>query len=160
MDLENLKMMIKELFIELKKHNLTISAAESITGGKFSSLITEEEGASKFLKGSFICYTNEFKHNVLKIPDILEIVSSEMAKQLSIKSRIISNSDISISFTGNSSADGIEGKEKGLVYIAISNNDNIETKEYKSSKDTRIEIINDVAFAGIKFILEFIKKNY
>lgn len=152
--------MIKKLFKELKKNNLTISSAESITGGRFSSLLVEEEGASNFLKGSFVCYDKEFKYKILNVSKNIEIVSPKMAEELSIKSRKLSESDISISFTGNSSDNGIEGKQKGLVYIGISNNKTTEVTKYISSKNERKEIIDDVASNGVKILFEFIKKNY
>lgn len=152
--------MINELFNKLKEHNLTLSAAESITGGKFSSLITNEFGASEFFKGSFVCYSNEYKYNVLKVNKGLEIISNEMAIELSQNSRRVAGSDISISFTGNASENGIEGKPKGLSYIAISNKDVTEVVEYKSIEKERDTIIEDTSIFGIQLLLNFIGQNY
>ncbi len=151
--------MIKELFNTLKENNLTISSAESITGGRFSSLLVKEQGASEFLKGAFVCYTNEYKYNVLGVDKDIEIVSEEMAIQLAENARVKANSSIAISFTGNSSPDGIEGKEQGLTWIAITDGKRIETIEYTSTKEDRASIIEDTAEAGIKFILNFLGKN-
>ncbi len=152
--------MINTLFEKLKNNNLSISAAESVTGGKFSSLIVSKNGASSFFKGSFICYSNEFKYNILNVREDIKIISHEMASELSIKSRELSKANISISFTGNSSKNGIEMKPKGLVYIAISNSDTMKNIKYVSKENTREKIIDDISNKGIKFLLEFIEKNY
>ncbi len=104
--------MVKELFELLKKNNLTLVAVESITGGKFSNLLVNEEGASSFFKGSFICYSNKFKYDILKVSKDIDVVSFEMAKQLAFNSRKLMNSNLAISFTGNSSENGIENKKK------------------------------------------------
>ena len=56
------------LFEKLKEKNLTISYAESITGGLLSSNLTLNAGSSKVFKGSIIAYSNEVKEQVLKIP--------------------------------------------------------------------------------------------
>ncbi len=150
--------MVKELFNKLKQNNLTISSAESITGGRFSNLIVNESGASEFLKGAFVCYTNEYKYNVLGVSKDIEIVSKEMAIELAESAREKANSSIAISFTGNSSSDGLEGKQRGLVWIGITNGDVTNAIEYISEENTREEIINDVAKAGIKIILRFLEE--
>lgn len=155
-----MRKMVKELFILLEKYNLTLSAAESITGGKFSSLITSEEGSSKYFKGSFICYSNEFKYDILGIDKTIKIISKDMAENLSNKSREKANTDISISFTGNSSNNGIEGSVKGLSFISVSNKNVIETTKFKSSFELREEIIKDTSLFGLTFILKFILNNY
>ncbi len=107
--------MVKELFNILKQNNLTIASAESITGGAFSSLVVKEAGASEFLKGAFVCYTNEYKYNVLGVSKDIEIVSEQMAIELAESTKEKANSSIAISFTGNSSPNGIEGKLQGLT---------------------------------------------
>ncbi len=150
--------MVKELFKQLENKNLTISSAESITGGRFSSLIVQESGASKYLKGAFVCYTNEYKYNVLGVSKDIEIVSKEMSIELATNARLKANSSIAISFTGNSSPNGIEGKSQGLTWITVTNGKDLETVEYVSTKNTRIEIIEDTAKAGIEIICKFLGK--
>lgn len=152
--------MISELFILLKKHNLKISSAESITGGTFSSLIVNEPGASNYFLGGFICYSNEFKYDILNVDKNIEIVSIEMAQQLAVNSRIKTNANISISFTGNASINGIENKQQGLSYVAISNKNEVVVLEYKSNSKEREQIIVDTAQAGLNFLINFIRQNY
>lgn len=151
---------VKELFNLLDKHNLTISSAESVTGGRFSNLIVNEPNASKFYFGSFICYNTEFKYRILNVSKNIDVVSKEMAIELSEKCQEILKTNLSISFTGNASASGLEMKRKGLVYIGITNGNITKSYEYISDKKNRTEIIDDISIMGIKKLLEFIKKNY
>ena len=51
----------------LKERNLTISCAESLTGGLFASSITNVSGASNVFKGGVVSYTNEIKEKVLGV---------------------------------------------------------------------------------------------
>ncbi len=148
--------MVRELFKILEQKNLTISSAESITGGRFSSLIVNEPGASKYFKGAFVCYTNEYKYNVLGVSKDIEIVSEEMAIELAHAARLKANSSIAISFTGNSSADGIEGKEKGMAWIAITDGENTFTEQYFSQANDREEIITEISANGFVKILNFL----
>ena len=55
---------------------------------------------------------------------------------------------------------GMEGKEKGLVYVSVSNKKITAVIEYISKEKEREKIIDDIAHFGIEFLLEFIKNNY
>lgn len=126
--------LVQELKKRLIEKHLTISAAESLTGGLFTEQITELEGASQQLKGSIVCYTNEMKSNVLKISqqtlDVDGAVSGQCAKEMAEQIRKLSNSDIGISFTGVAGPAPHEGQPVGTVFIGISM-DNMETQIYK-----------------------------
>jgi PncC family amidohydrolase len=57
----------------LKEKNLTLSTAESCTGGNIAARITSVSGSSKYYKGGIIAYDNEVKTSLLKVsPDTLE----------------------------------------------------------------------------------------
>jgi PncC family amidohydrolase len=108
-----------ELF---KDRGLTLSAAESCTGGLISHYITSLPGAGVFFYGGVVTYSEEAKKAILGIPpDIISnygVVSEETARQMAEKARLLSGSGFSVSTTGNLGPDVLEGKEKGLVYIA------------------------------------------
>ncbi|MEC1157087.1 competence/damage-inducible protein A [Cytobacillus horneckiae] len=115
------------LFIELSKKlaekNLTIAAAESLTGGLFQKEFTSIPGAGSLLKGGVVCYTNEVKANVLKVKETTiqneGVVSSQCAAELAENTALIMNADIGISFTGVAGPDELEGHPVGTVYIGI-----------------------------------------
>ena len=119
----------------LIKNNLTLSLAESCTGGFISKSITDIPGASKFFVGSLIAYSNSIKNNFLNIPsDIIEkhgAVSSEVSELMAINICKKFKSNIALSCTGISGPDG-GSKEKpvGTVYISIKFLDKLLTKKF------------------------------
>jgi nicotinamide-nucleotide amidase len=58
---------VDKLVSLLKDKNLTLSCAESLTGGLFASSITNISGASNVFKGGVVSYTNEIKEKVLGV---------------------------------------------------------------------------------------------
>jgi nicotinamide-nucleotide amidase len=110
----------------LVKHNATLSVAESCTGGLLSDLITAVPGSSESFLGGIICYSNQVKHDLLKVPyELLEgdgapgAVSSETAQFLADQLLIAMRTDYAISITGVAGPMESEGKPVGLVYIGI-----------------------------------------
>jgi nicotinamide-nucleotide amidase len=107
----------------LQDRNLTISSAESVTGGLFSQNLTKISGASKIVSGGIVCYTNEIKQNVLQVSSntiqTVGAVSEKCAKELAENIKKIMKTDIGIGFTGVAGPDPLEGKPVGTVYIGI-----------------------------------------
>ncbi|MEH7250502.1 competence/damage-inducible protein A [Neobacillus niacini] len=115
--------LVAELMSVLKDKQLTIAAAESLTGGLFQQQLTSFPGVSSVYKGGIVCYTNEVKKNVLNVnPETIEkhgVVSHECAKELAENVSSLLEADIGISFTGVAGPDELEGKPVGTVYIGI-----------------------------------------
>jgi nicotinamide-nucleotide amidase len=112
----------------MKEKELTLSVAESCTGGLFSQLITSIPGSSAMFHGGIICYSNEWKHRSLHIPmEMLEgedapgAVSEETAILLAQQIVLLTGSDLGISITGIAGPSTSERKPVGLVYVAIAN---------------------------------------
>ncbi|MFE8699151.1 competence/damage-inducible protein A [Cytobacillus sp. FJAT-54145] len=115
--------LMKVLVEKLKESNLTISCAESLTGGLFQQELTSIPGTSEVLKGGIVCYTNEVKKQILKVKrETIEekgVVSSECAAELAQNVSEILQSDIGISFTGVAGPSELEGQPVGTVFIGI-----------------------------------------
>lgn len=107
----------------LKGKGLTLSCAESLTGGLFQSEITTLPGASAVLKGGVVCYQDEIKKKVLSVrEDTLKqhsAVSEQCAIELAENVRTLFASDIGISFTGVAGPDDLDGKKAGTVWIGL-----------------------------------------
>lgn len=133
--------LMNELFTLLKKNNLTIACAESLTGGMFQQELTAIPGSSSVLKGGVVCYTNEVKEKVLGVKkETLEeygAVSEECARELAENVASLLNADIGISFTGVAGPGAVEGKPVGTVYVGI-------------SKKGSPAIVEKFAFAGTR----------
>ncbi|MBT2637062.1 competence/damage-inducible protein A [Bacillus sp. ISL-39] len=115
--------LVIELSKILKSRNLTLSAAESLTGGMFQQDLTSVPGASSLFKGGIVCYSNEAKIGLVKVdPKTIEkfgAVSSECAEELAVNAAALTNSDIGISFTGAAGPDSLEGHPAGTVFIGV-----------------------------------------
>lgn len=106
---------------------LTVSAAESCTGGLLMQSITSIPGSATVFLGGIVCYSNAMKEKLLNVPhDLLEgenapgAVSAETAKVLAEQVRMIVDTDFGLSITGVAGPGYSERKPVGLVYIAIS----------------------------------------
>ena len=115
--------LMQELTKLLEEKKLTISAAESLTGGMFQKEFTAIPGAGSLLMGGVVCYTPEVKQKVLHVKKETiskhGVVSAECAKELAENVANLMDSDIGISFTGVAGPDELEGKPVGTVFIGI-----------------------------------------
>lgn len=125
----------KELVLLLIENKMTISCAESCTGGMVSELITSVNGSSEVLKSSYVTYSIEEKQRLLEIePDIISdygVVSPETAYRMSCGVRRQSKCDIGIGITGIAGPTGEEpGNPVGTVYISVAGSKGVCTRRY------------------------------
>jgi nicotinamide-nucleotide amidase len=106
------------------ERQLTLSVAESCTGGLTASMITDIPGSSKIFKQGFVVYSNEAKIRELGVEaDIIAqhgAVSSETVEAMARGLKDITGADIAIGISGIAGPDGATpDKPVGLVYIAV-----------------------------------------
>lgn len=122
---------VANLLIENK---FTISIAESLTGGKISSMLVEKSGISEALLEGIVCYSNKSKIDTLGVrEETLEkfgAVSEEVAKEMVLGVAKRLGADFAVATTGiaGPNSDG-SGKPVGLVYIGIYAQGDISVKE-------------------------------
>ena len=111
----------------LREKHLTITAAESCTGGMFASAITNVAGASDILKASFVTYSIEAKHKLVGVPyeiiDSYGVVSPETAEAMAAGAMSSFGADIGISVTGFAGPDADPGHNAGEAYIGYAYED-------------------------------------
>ena len=94
----------------LKEHKMTISCAESCTGGLLGKLLSDESGSSAFFHSSIVTYADHAKSTFLHIDENLihshGAVSLEVVKQMAENVRNMSDSDVSVSISGIAGPDG------------------------------------------------------
>ena len=102
---------------------MTLSVAESITGGGLAAAITEVAGSSKVFLGGVIAYADEIKINQLDVDaktlKKFTAVSEEVAKEMAIGVRKKFNSDYAIATTGVAGPGKAYGQKAGTVWVAI-----------------------------------------
>ena len=114
----------KKIIDKLTKDNHTITFAESCTGGRVASTFTTISGTSSVLNGSLVTYSNDIKHQWLKVPyEVLEnkgAVSSECVSYMLEGAKEMAKSDYAIAISGIAGpSGGTEFKPVGTVYIGI-----------------------------------------
>ncbi|MBO6533221.1 MAG: competence/damage-inducible protein A [Muricauda sp.] len=115
----------KQIGALLKDKEMTLSTAESFTGGSIAERITKIPGASHYFKGSLVCYATEAKIKVLGVPQALidehSVVSEQVATAMAQQARKKMGTDFAIATTGNAGpTKGDSDVEVGTVYIGIS----------------------------------------
>lgn len=140
----------------MKGKNLTISTAESCTGGLIGDLITRVPGSSKYYIGGIIAYSNDVKVKILGCSqETLKkfgAVSEQIAAQMAEGVRKVIETDIGISTTGIAGpSGGTPHKPVGLVYIGFS--DGRKTKVIrKIFKGSREEIKHQSALWALDLV--------
>ncbi|WP_289061991.1 competence/damage-inducible protein A [uncultured Zobellia sp.] len=120
-DEETLEQVVAKLCTE---KGLTLSTAESFTGGKIAEQLTAFPGASAYFQGSVVSYATDAKINVLKVPrDVVttySVVSAEVAKEMAENVRHLFKTHYAIATTGNAGpTKGDSDAEIGTVFIGI-----------------------------------------
>ena len=108
----------------LRQRGLTLSAAESCTGGLIAKRITDLPGASAVFLGGVVSYTNGVKSRVLGVPGELlatyGAVSAPVARSMAEGVRALTGSDLAVSVTGVAGPDRDDrDNEVGTVFIAL-----------------------------------------
>jgi len=108
----------------LKKHKLTLSLAESCTGGLIAKAITDIPGSSEIFKYGVVSYSNESKQKILKVKkNTLKrygAVSEQTAREMAEGVQKILSTNISAAVTGIAGpGGGMPDKPVGTVYIGI-----------------------------------------
>jgi len=149
--------MMLEQVIEAKKaleaKGLTVSVAESCTGGTLASMLTAISGASNYFVLGCVTYTEEMKKKLLGVKqetlDLYTVVSKEVAMEMAEGVRKLAGTDIGVATTGYA---GPDGDDVGRFYIGISTKDDLNyfAGFYYGEREM---IICDVCNLGI-FMLE------
>ncbi|MBR4775587.1 MAG: CinA family nicotinamide mononucleotide deamidase-related protein [Bacteroidales bacterium] len=128
----------------LKEHGLTVSAAESCTGGNIAHLFTTVAGSSAYFLGSVTSYAVSVKEKVLGVPaDTIErfgVVSSEVAAAMAEGVRRLTGSDYAVATTGLAGPGGDGINPEGTVWIAASGPHGTRTQKYVYKNDRKRNI--------------------
>ncbi len=148
---------------ELTKKELTLSVAESCTGGKIAELITSVSGASAYFQGGIVAYSNQIKVDLLKVnSEIIEefsVVSAAVAKEMALNCKAIFNTDFAIATTGNAGpTKGNSDAEVGTVFIAIATPNEVFVEEFNFGQP-REKVIDRAVNKAFEMLYKEISKN-
>ena len=156
--MSNLSLKIVNL---LTKKKLTVSFAESCTGGLLTSTITSISGSSKVFNVGLVTYSNDAKVKLLQVPKKTitkyGAVSYETCLSMVKNLSKISKANISISITGVAGPNGgTKAKPVGLVYIGLKKGSKIIVKKNYFKSKKRISIQKATVKKALKMILNIL----
>lgn len=120
----------------LLSNDLTVTCAESCTGGMLSARLINVPGVSDVYKSGFVTYSNKAKRNILSVKkSTLQkhgAVSPQTAEEMVKGAATVSKADVAVALTGIAGPDGgTEEKPVGLVYIACDVKGKVAVKEFR-----------------------------
>jgi len=142
----------------LTDRKLTISTAESCTGGGLAKMITSVSGSSKYFLGGVVAYATEKKVKILNVSqetiDQFTVVSEQVAQEMAEGVQKLFDSHISLSTTGVAGpGKGEDGKEVGTVFYTIRiNNQEVTSKLYMP----HLERVDFMDFVSQKVIQDLV----
>lgn len=148
----------------LNKYNLTVTTAESCTGGMAAARIVNVPGASEVFNEGFITYSNKAKRKLLDVSKSTlkkyGAVSDQTAREMALGAIMAADADAAIAITGVAGPDGgTEEKPVGLVYISCCIKDEVTVEECHFH-GTRAEIREQAAVSALDLLRRSILKNY
>ncbi len=151
----------EEIVKLLAERKMTISSAESCTGGLFSALITNVPGASDILNEAFVTYANSAKMKYLGVSaETLEkhgAVSRETAFEMAQGLYERTGADVTVGITGIAGpGGGTKEKPVGLVYAGICVNGNTEVIEMRHD-GTREQVREKTCIEAFKNIISRVR---
>ena len=133
---------IEKIISSLIEKNISVATAESCTGGKIASAVTDVPGASGIFGYGVVTYSNEAKVKILGVSqstlDAHGAVSEETAYEMAKGLRKLSGADVAVSVTGIAGPGGGSAeKPVGLVYMGLAVNGEIFVKKnlFKGDRD-------------------------
>ena len=156
---ENIVAIAAEIGRLLEENGLTISCAESCTGGLLTSTLTDVPGSSAYLTGSVVSYTNEVKASLVGVHEAtlkaFGAVSEETAREMAEGVRRAIPADIGVGITGIAGPGGATAeKPVGLVYIAVATAgavhverhifDGVRTEVKRQSTEIALAMVRDL----------------
>lgn len=151
---------LEEVCLDLLiKAGLTVSSAESCSGGLVSKRLTDLPGSSKVFLGGVVSYANSAKETLLGVPaellDTEGAVSAPVAKAMATGIRAALGSDLAVSTTGVAGPGPDErGNPAGLIYVALDTPKGCLVRELRAGFMTR----DQVRMAATQFALDMIRR--
>jgi len=150
----------EQLIQILTEQRLTITTAESCTGGLVAGTLVNVAGASDVLNEGYITYSNEAKQRLVNVSEkTLEAygaVSEQTAREMAIGAANAAGADVALSTTGIAGpGGGTAAKPVGLVYIGCyvkGNTEVIECRFHGSRMENRLHSVEEAIKLAIKML--------
>lgn len=146
----------------LKDKRLTVSAAESCTGGLLSVYLTAVPGVSSVYELGVTSYSCRIKNEVIGVSkatlDTFGAVSEAAAREMAEGVRKKASADFGVSVTGVAGPDGSEGHDPGLVYIAVSGKGGTAVKRLDIDPVNREYVRSEAVKNALELLINTVKE--
>lgn len=127
----------EEIIAKLSEKGLTLTTAESCTGGLVAKRLTDVSGASAVFHGGAVTYSNRLKSEWLGVrEDTLRqfgAVSAQTAREMAQGARNFAKADLAVAVTGIAGPNSDDtDKPVGLVYIALADANGVTVEKYEN----------------------------
>lgn len=158
---ESIEVVLGEL---LSQKGLTLSTAESCTGGKISGIITSISGSSNYFRGGIVSYAADTKVSLLGVKqstiDAFSVVSTQVAEEMALGVQKVLRSDFAVATTGNAGpSKGDADATVGTVCIAIATPNGVFSDQFNFGQP-RQKVVDRAVNKGLEMLLKEILKNY
>ncbi len=165
---KTLDMVTQRVVKYMKGKGLTLSVAESCTGGMLSERITAVSGASEIYKGGVCSYSEEIKQRVLGVKaqtlSEFSVYSPQVASQMSQGVMELMGTDASVGITGIAGpSGGSDEKPVGTVYVSVRFRDMEKVRDLRLYKEyerlDRESVRTLAAQKSLEMLLELINES-
>ncbi len=157
---ETLEMAVVEL---LKKYELTVTTAESCTGGLLAGRLVNVPGVSEVFREGFVTYSNKAKRKLLDVnKSTLKkygAVSEQTAREMAMGGVFATDADVCVAITGIAGPESDGEKPVGLVYIACYMKEKVWVEQYQF-KGNRNKIREQSVVKALDLLRRAILDNY
>lgn len=151
----------EKLVQALRNRNLTITAAESCTGGRIAAAITAVPGSSRVFPGGIVSYCDRVKHQLLGVPEeMLEqytAVSEPVAKAMARGAAQQLGTDLALSATGLAGPEGDGVQPVGTVFLGLYA-DGVAVCEHHVFPGNRAQVQAEATERALEMALEWLEK--
>lgn len=145
----------------LESRGATVAAAESLTGGRLSALLSEVPGSSSTFVGGVVSYATEMKVEVLGVPlDLVEdhgVVSAECAMVMARGVRALTSATYGLSTTGVAGPAEQEGKPPGTVFVGVAGPESASSVSLELEGD-RAEIVHQTCEQALTTLVDALRR--
>ena len=151
----------EEVVSLLDRKGLTLTAAESCTGGLIAKRLTDVSGASAVFHGSLVTYSNRLKEKWLGVhAETLHTygaVSAQTAREMALGARKAADADLAVAVTGIAGPNSDDtNKPVGLVFIALASKDGVTVEKYENQFVDNVREKNRITSA--QYALEAVRR--
>ncbi len=136
---------------------VVVATAESLTGGMVSSALSSAPGASRWFVGSVVAYSEEVKHELLRVPSG-PVVSAGAASAMARGVRRVLGAAAAVAVTGAGGPSGQDGREAGTVFLAFDTDDDHRVVRLQLEEDDPKQVCATTAVAALRMLVEGLER--